>query len=120
MNLFQSTEFHVNSGNPNPCISSLIVWKTICGHVSFVMSPGTQPPGHQTWSLHSRAEVGNSFPFGPVAQGCEPNWVENATGQVSFPGGPDIEKKMESRPSSLNIKGRFDPPAHLKEGAKPL
>ena len=77
-----------------------------------------QPPGHQTWSLHSRAEVGNRSTTGPVAKGCEPNWVENATGQVSFPGGPDIEKKTESRPSSCNLVGRYDPPTHLKEGAK--
>ena len=79
-----------------------------------------QPPGHQTWSLPARAEVGNTFAFGPVAQGCEPNWVENATGQVSFPGGPDIENKTKLRPPSLNIVGRSGPPTHLKEGAKPL
>ena len=84
------------------------------------MSLGKPGPGHQTWHLQTRAEVGNSFAFGPVAQGCDPIWVEIATGQVSFPGAPDIDKKTESRPSSLNIVGRSDPPTHLKEGAKPL
>ena len=37
-----------------------------------------------------------------------------------FRGHRTLKKKTESRPSSLNIVGRSDPPTHLKEGAKPL
>ena len=79
-----------------------------------------QSPGHQNWNLQTKAEVGNFFPFGPVAQGCGPKSVEIATGFVSFLEAPDIEKKTKFRPSSSNMKGRSGPPTHLKEGAKPL
>ena len=80
----------------------------------------SQALGHQNWNLQTNAEVGNLFPFGPVAQGCGPKSVEIATGFVSFLEAPDIEKKTKFRPSSLNIVGRSGPPTHLKEGAKPL
>ena len=58
-----------------------------------------QPPGHQNWNLQTKAEVGNLFPFGPVAQGCGPKSVEIATGLVSFLEAPDIEKKTKFRSS---------------------
>ena len=68
-----------------------------------------QPPGHQNWNLQTKAEVGNLFPFGPVAQGCGPKSVEIATGFVSFLEAPDIEKKNEILAILLKYNGTFWP-----------
>ena len=100
-------------------IRLLGVWKHM-GTSHLLCHLESQAPGHQNWNLQPKAEVGNLFPFGPVAQGCGPKSVEIATGFVSFLEAPDIEKKTKFRPSSSNMKGRSGPPTHLKEDAKPL
>jgi len=63
-----------------------------------------RPPGHQTWHGASPAEVGNSFPFGPVVQACRPKSVEIATGLDSFPEAPDFDEKLNSSHPGMNMK----------------
>ena len=71
------------------------------------------PPWHHPWSLQPRAEVGNRFPFGPVAEGCGPKSLQIAPGLVPVletfanikkrnPGHPVTN--MKDIPARLNSK----------------
>ena len=62
-------------------------------------------PWHHPWSLQPRAEVGNRFPFGPVAEGCGPKSLQIAPGLVSVLETFANTNKAESRPSRYKYEG---------------
>ena len=62
-------------------------------------------PGHPCRHMARRAEVGNTFGFGPVAHIFGPKLVDLATNLFSFPGARGSEKKMKFRQAWSEYEG---------------